>query len=179
MQTMQGGCIMLRYIVRPCWLGSVLVAASDDGVAAVLLGDDAARLVTSLNLRFPTARLEHGGGDAAFGSVVDAVVGAVTEPAAPIGLPLDRRGTEFERRVWTALREVPAGTTVAYSDVARRIGTAVDSRDVAQACAENPLAVLVPCHRVVRKDGTLGGYRWGVARKRALLAREAASVSAS
>jgi AraC family transcriptional regulator of adaptative response/methylated-DNA-[protein]-cysteine methyltransferase len=176
---MQRSCIMLRYLVRPCWLGSVLVAGSHDGLAAVLLGDNAAGLVTSLHLRFPAARLEDGDGDAAFGRVVDAVVGAVTEPAAPFGLPLDPRGTDFERRVWTALREVPAGTTVTYSDVARRVGTAVDSRDVAQACAANPLAVLVPCHRVVRKDGTLGGYRWGVVRKRALLAREAASVRAS
>ena len=167
---------MLRYLVRPCWLGSVLVAGADQGVVAVLLGDDPATLVLGLRRRFPEARLERG--DADFGALVDAVLAVVTDPATPFGLPLDPHGTEFEHRVWAALREIPAGTTVAYSDVARRIG-AVDSRDVAQACASNPLAVLVPCHRVVRKDGTLGGYRWGVARTRALLAREAVAGRAS
>jgi AraC family transcriptional regulator, regulatory protein of adaptative response / methylated-DNA-[protein]-cysteine methyltransferase len=167
---------MLRYLVRPCWLGSVLVAGADHGVVAVLLGDTPASLVLNLRRRFSAARLE--GGDAAFGALVDTVLAVVTDPATPCGLPLDPRGTEFERRVWAALRQIPAGTTVAYSDVAGRIG-ALDSRDVAQACASNPLAVVVPCHRVVRKDGTLGGYRWGVARKRALLAREAVSGLAS
>jgi AraC family transcriptional regulator of adaptative response/methylated-DNA-[protein]-cysteine methyltransferase len=177
MQTMQRSDIMLRYLVRPCWLGSVLVAGTDHGVAAILLGDTPASLVGNLRLRFPTARLMRG--DAAFGDLADAVVGAVTDPAARFERPLDLQGTDVERRVWAALREIPAGTTVAYCEIAGRLGAPVDSRDVAQACASNPLAVVVPCHRVVRKGGGLGGYRWGVARKRALLAREAAWASAS
>lgn len=135
---------MLRYLVRPCWLGSVLVAGADQGVVAVLLGDNPATLVLGLGRRYPEARLERG--DADFDALVDAALAVVTDPATPFGLPLDPHGTEFEHRVWAGLREIPAGTTVAYSDVARRIG-AVDSRDVAQACASNPLAVLVPCHR--------------------------------
>jgi AraC family transcriptional regulator of adaptative response/methylated-DNA-[protein]-cysteine methyltransferase len=175
MQLMQRSGIMLRYLVRPCWLGSVLVAATDAGVAAVLLGDDEASLVRQLQLRVPEVGPVRG--DAAFGALVDAVVGAVDNPAVPFGRPLDVHGTDVERRVWAALREIPAGTTVAYSEIAGRLGPPVDSRDVAQACASNPLAVLVPCHRVVRKHGGLGGYRWGVARKRALLAREAAWAS--
>jgi AraC family transcriptional regulator of adaptative response/methylated-DNA-[protein]-cysteine methyltransferase len=176
MQLMQRSGIMLRYLVRPCWLGSVLVAGSEAGVAAVLLGRDEASLVRQLRLRFPAARLMRG--DAAFGDLVDAVVRAVENPATPFGVPLDVRGTDVERRVWAALREISAGTTVAYSEIAGRLGPPVDSRDVAQACASNPLAVVVPCHRVVRKHGGLGGYRWGVARKRALLAREAANAPA-
>jgi AraC family transcriptional regulator, regulatory protein of adaptative response / methylated-DNA-[protein]-cysteine methyltransferase len=177
MQTMQRSDTMLRYLVRPCWLGSVLVAGTDHGVAAILLGDTAASLVRDLRLRFPTAGLVRG--DAVFGDLADAVVGAVTDPAARFERPFDLQGTDVERRVWAALREIPAGTTVAYSEIAGRLGAPVDSRDVAQACASNPLAVVVPCHRVVRKGGGLGGYRWGVARKRALLAREAAWASAS
>jgi AraC family transcriptional regulator of adaptative response/methylated-DNA-[protein]-cysteine methyltransferase len=177
MQIMPRSAIMLRYLVRPCWLGSVLVAGADSGVSAILLGDTAPSLVRNLRHRFPAARLAPG--DAAFGDLVEGVAEAVANPAARFELPLDMHGTDFEQRVWAALREIPAGTTRAYSDVAGRLGTSVDSRDVAQACSSNPLAVVVPCHRVVRKDGRLGGYRWGVARKRALLEREAAWGSAS
>jgi AraC family transcriptional regulator of adaptative response/methylated-DNA-[protein]-cysteine methyltransferase len=167
----------MRYVVRPCWLGSVLVAGTDEGIAAILLGDDRDTLVGSLRSRFPDAQLI--GGDQCFDDLVAEVVRFVEAPAGRFGRPLDMRGTDFERRVWLALREIPAGSTATYSEIAARIGAPHASYDVGQACASNPLAVVVPCHRVVRKDGTLAGYRWGTRRKRALLAREAASPRAS
>ena len=167
----------MTYRVGQCWLGSILVASTDEGIAAILLGDDRDALVRSLRTRFPDAHLV--GGDQRFDDLVAEVVRFVDAPASRFERPLDLQGTDFERRVWLALRDIPAGSTATYSEIATRIGAPHASYDVGQACASNPLAVVVPCHRVVRKDGTLAGYRWGTRRKRALLAREAASPRAS
>jgi AraC family transcriptional regulator of adaptative response/methylated-DNA-[protein]-cysteine methyltransferase len=161
----------IRFAVGECSLGSILVAATDKGVCAILFGDDPEALVRDLQDRFPTAQLI--GGDTAFEHVVATVVGFVEAPARGLDLPLDLRGTTFQQRVWQALREIPAGSTASYTDIAQRIGAPNAARVVAQACASNALAVAIPCHRVVRHDGTLSGYRWGVERKRALLEREA------
>ena len=163
----------IRFAVGECSLGSILVAAAARGVCAVLLGDDPEALAHELEDRFPRAALV--GGDGEFESVVARIIGLVEAPALGLELPLDLRGTTFQRRIWLALREVPAGTTASYSEIADRVGSPKAARAVARACAANPLAVAVPCHRVVRNDGKLGGYRWGVQRKRALLAREASS----
>jgi len=122
--------------------------------------------------QFPRAQLI--GADKAFEKTIAQVIGMVETPALGLSLPLDIRGTAFQQRVWQALREIPVGTTVSYADIAARIGAPASVRAVAQACAANKLAVAIPCHRVVRKDGDLSGYRWGVERKRALLARESA-----
>jgi AraC family transcriptional regulator, regulatory protein of adaptative response / methylated-DNA-[protein]-cysteine methyltransferase len=167
----------LTYRVGQCWLGSLLVASTEEGIAAILLGDDREALVRSLQGRFPGARLTEG--DEHFEDLVTEVARFVAAPASRFDRHLDLRGTDFERRVWLALREIPAGSTVTYSEIATRIGAPNAGYDVGQACASNPLAVVVPCHRVVRKDGTLAGYRWGTRRKRALLAREAASPAVS
>jgi AraC family transcriptional regulator of adaptative response/methylated-DNA-[protein]-cysteine methyltransferase len=161
----------IRFAVGECFLGSILVARSPVGVCAILLGDDAGALVRELQDRFPRATLI--GGDPAFDRLVAQVVGLVEAPGLGADLPLDVRGTAFQQRVWQALREVPPGTTVTYAELARRIGSPRAVRAVAGACAANPLAVAIPCHRVVRTDGGLAGYRWGVERKRELLAREA------
>ena len=163
----------IRFAVRECSLGSVLVASSDRGVCAILLGDDPAALRRELRDRFPQARLT--GGDAAFGRMVANVAGFVEAPRRGLDLPLDLQGTAFQQRVWQALREIPAGRTASYADIARRIGAPKAVRAVAQACAANAIAVAIPCHRVVRNDGAFSGYRWGVERKRALLKREAAA----
>jgi AraC family transcriptional regulator, regulatory protein of adaptative response / methylated-DNA-[protein]-cysteine methyltransferase len=163
----------IRFAVGECSLGSILVAATDNGVCAILLGEDPERLVRDVQDRFPKARLV--GGDQAFDTLVATVVGLVEAPLLGTALPLDVRGTAFQQRVWQALREIPAGTTVTYAEIARRLGAPKAARAVAQACAANPLAVAIPCHRVVREDGSLSGYRWGVERKRALLDREVAS----
>jgi len=163
----------IRFAVGECSLGSVLVAATGKGVCAILLGDDPAALLRDLEHRFPNAELV--GGDAGFERVVARVVGFVDAPRRGLDLPLDVRGTAFQQRVWQALQKIPAGQTASYSDIARRIGRPAAVRAVAQACAANALAVAIPCHRVVRLDGGLSGYRWGIDRKRALLDREAAS----
>jgi AraC family transcriptional regulator of adaptative response/methylated-DNA-[protein]-cysteine methyltransferase len=154
----------------------VLVARSDRGVCAISLGPNADTLRRELQERFPKAALI--GGDADFERWVTEVVSLVDAPAVGLRLPLDIRGTAFQRRVWRALQRIPVGTTATYSDIARRIRAPKAVRAVAQACAANPLAVAIPCHRVVRSDGTLSGYRWGVSRKRALLAREATRAPA-
>lgn len=167
-----GANLAIRFAVGECALGSILVATTDKGVCAILLGDDPAALARDLQDRFPRARLI--GGCAAFERLVAQVVGFVEAPAIGLGLPLDIRGTAFQERVWQALREIPPGTTASYLDIARRLGSPRAVRAIAQACAANPLAVAIPCHRVVRSDGSLSGYRWGVERKRALLQREAA-----
>jgi AraC family transcriptional regulator of adaptative response/methylated-DNA-[protein]-cysteine methyltransferase len=164
----------IRFAVGECSLGSILVAASDQGVCSILLGDDPETLVRDLQDRFPRARLI--GGDAEFEGLVAQVVGLVEAPALGLDLPLDVRGTAFQQRVWQALREIPAGQTASYSDVARRIGAPTSVRAVAHAVASNPLAVAIPCHRVVRTNGALAGYRWGIERKRALLEREASGA---
>ncbi|MDP2306523.1 MAG: bifunctional DNA-binding transcriptional regulator/O6-methylguanine-DNA methyltransferase Ada [Pseudomonadota bacterium] len=161
----------IRFAVGQCTLGAILVAQSGKGVCAILLGDDPDALLRDLQDRFPSAMLL--GGDAAFEGLVARVVGFVEAPGLGFDLPLDVRGTAFQHRVWQALREIPAGTTASYTDVARSIGAPTAVRAVAAACAANAIAVAIPCHRVVKNDGTLSGYRWGVERKRALLAREA------
>jgi AraC family transcriptional regulator of adaptative response/methylated-DNA-[protein]-cysteine methyltransferase len=163
----------IRFAVGECSLGSILVAASDQGICAILLGDDPDALARDLQDRFPKARLI--GGDAAFERWVAKVVGLVEAPQLGLALPLDVRGTAFQQRVWRALSEIPPGSQASYAEIAERIGAPGAARAVAKACAANPLAVAIPCHRVVRQDGALSGYRWGVERKRALLAREAAA----
>jgi AraC family transcriptional regulator of adaptative response/methylated-DNA-[protein]-cysteine methyltransferase len=161
----------LRFAVGQCSLGAILVARSEVGICAILLGDDPDALTRDLQDRFPQARLV--GGDATFEAWVARVVGFVEAPAIGLDLPLDIRGTAFQQRVWQALQAIPPGETASYADVARRIGAPAATRAVAQACGANALAVAIPCHRVVRRDGGLSGYRWGVERKRALLVREA------
>lgn len=162
----------IRFAVGQCSLGSVLVAQSTKGVCAILLGDDPDLLVRDLQDRFPRAALV--GGDVAFEQTVARVVGFVEKPARGLDLPLDVRGTAFQQRVWAALRQIPVGSTASYAEIASRIGAASGARAVAQACGANHLAVAIPCHRVVRTDGSLSGYKWGVQRKKNLLAREAA-----
>jgi AraC family transcriptional regulator, regulatory protein of adaptative response / methylated-DNA-[protein]-cysteine methyltransferase len=162
----------IRFAVGECSLGSILVARSEIGVCAILLGDDPDALARDLQDRFPKATII--GGDAEFEELVAKVVGLVESPKLGLDLPLDVRGTAFQRRVWQALQEIPAGSTASYTEIAARIGSPTSVRAVAQACAANPLAVAIPCHRVVRNDGGLSGYRWGVERKRTLLQREAA-----
>ena len=163
----------IRFAAGECALGAILVAATDRGVCAILLGDDPDTLARDLEDRFPNANLI--GGDADFEQSVAKAVAFVNKPTAGLDLRLDVRGTAFQSRVWQALREIPTGETASYSDVATRIGSPKAARAVAQACASNPIAVAIPCHRVVRSDGGLSGYRWGAERKRALLAREAAA----
>ena len=160
----------IRYGVERCSLGAILAAASDRGVCAIWLGDDADTLVAQLARHFPQASLAPR--DDEFARWMAAIVGFVDEARADLDLPLDIQGTLFQQRVWRALAEIPAGTTVTYADVARAVGAPAASRAVARACAANNLAVAIPCHRVVRSDGSLSGYRWGVDRKRALLQRE-------
>ena len=160
----------LRFAVGQCSLGAILVARSEVGVCAILIGDDPDALARELQDRFPRARLL--GGDAGFEQWVARIVGFVEKPALGLALPLDVRGTAFQQRVWQALQASPPGQTASYAEIARRIGAPTSTRAVAQACGANTLAVAIPCHRVVRTDGALSGYRWGVERKRALLARE-------
>ena len=161
----------IRFAIGECSLGSILVACSERGICAILLGDDPSALAHDLQDKFPRATLI--GGDTDFEQLVAKVVGFVEAPELGLDLPLDVRGTAFQQRVWQALRKIPAGTTASYSDIAERIGSPKAVRAVAQACASNNLAVAIPCHRVVRNDGALSGYRWGVERKRTLLDREA------
>ena len=168
-----GADTVIRFAVGQCSLGAILVAATDKGVCAILLGEDPDALVRELQDRFDRAELV--GGDAGFEQLVARAVGLVEQPAQPVDLPLDVRGTAFQQRVWQALREIPPGGRASYAEVAERIGAPRAVRAVAQACAANTLAVAIPCHRVVRRDGALSGYRWGVERKRALLDREAAA----
>ncbi|WP_426208943.1 bifunctional DNA-binding transcriptional regulator/O6-methylguanine-DNA methyltransferase Ada [Massilia sp. TWP1-3-3] len=160
----------IRFAIGQCTLGAILVAATEVGICAILMGDDAGQLARELQDRFPAAELV--GADAGFEAAVATVVGFVEAPGIGFDLPLDVRGTVFQQRVWEALRQVPSGSTVSYAELAARIGLPSGARAVAGACAANPVAVAIPCHRVVRNDGALSGYRWGVERKRALLARE-------
>ena len=161
---------VLTFAVGQCSLGAILVASTTKGVAAILLGDDPDQLVRDLQDRFPKAGLV--GANATYERVVAQVIGLVEAPGRGLALPLDVRGTAFQQRVWMALREIPAGATVSYSTIAEKIGSPNSVRAVAGACAANALAVAIPCHRVVRHDGNLSGYRWGVERKRELIARE-------
>jgi len=160
----------IHFAVGECSLGSILVAQSAKGVCAIFLGDDPDALMRDLQDRFPRATLV--GGEAAFEQTVAKVIGFVEAPALGLDLPLDVRGTAFQQRVWQALREIPVGSTASYTEIAARIGAPNGARAVAQACGTNALAVAIPCHRVVRNDGSLSGYRWGVERKRRLLIRE-------
>ncbi|HEX2179154.1 MAG TPA: methylated-DNA--[protein]-cysteine S-methyltransferase, partial [Actinomycetota bacterium] len=166
-----GHGVTIRFGVGSCTLGEVLVAATERGVCAVLLGDDAGELADELRRRFPRADLTPG--DAEFEAWMVAVIGLVEDPASAVDLPLDVRGTAFQHLVWQALREIPPGATASYAEVAARIGRPKAVRAVAGACGANNLAVVIPCHRVVRSDAGISGYRWGVERKRELLRREA------
>jgi len=168
-----GKAAVIRYGIGRSSLGRVLAAASDRGICAILLGDDDAELIADLGRRFP--RAEAIAADTAFQETVDAVVTLVEEPKLGLSLPLDIRGTAFQERVWQALRAIPAGETRSYAELAQAIGAPGAQRAVAGACAANSLAIAVPCHRVVRGDGSLSGYRWGADRKRRLLLREAHS----
>lgn len=162
----------IRFAVGECSLGSVLVASTEIGVCAVLLGDAPEPLLADLQRRFNQARFI--GGDAAYETTVAHVVGLIEDPGLERQLPLDVQGTAFQQRVWQALLKIPAGKTASYSEIAAAIGAPRSARAVAQACGANPVAVMIPCHRVVRRDGGLSGYRWGIERKRRLLERESA-----
>ena len=161
----------IRYAIGTCSLGSVLVAASEKGVCAILFGDEPESLGKELQVMFPRARII--GGDKDFEELTGKVLAFVEDPAKGLDLPLDVRGTAFQHRVWEALRRIPVGSTASYSEIAKKIGAPQAVRAVARACATNRIAVAIPCHRVVRSDGGLSGYRGGVERKRALLAKEA------
>lgn len=165
-----GGGEQIRFAVAQCSLGALLVAATGKGICSILLGDDPDALVRDLQDRFPKAELI--GAEAAFEATVAQVVAFVEAPRIGLDLPLDLRGTAFQQRVWQALRAIPAGRTVGYAELAAQLGMPQGARAVAGACAANPVAIAVPCHRVVRNDGSISGYRWGVERKRALLERE-------
>ncbi|WP_246195172.1 bifunctional DNA-binding transcriptional regulator/O6-methylguanine-DNA methyltransferase Ada [Paracoccus litorisediminis] len=168
----QGGAqAEIRFALAQCALGAILVASTDKGVCAISLGDEPEPLLRELQDRFPRARLV--GADAEYEKLVAQVIGFVERPALGLDLPLDIRGTAFQQRVWQALRDLPVGETVSYAELARRLGQPKSMRAVAGACAANTIAVAIPCHRVVRTDGALSGYRWGIARKRELLDREA------
>jgi len=168
-----GSTDTIRFAAGRCGLGALVVARSGRGVCGILLGDEPEDLIADLERRFPGAvDSRH---DPELADALHRVATLIENPAAELGLPLDLRGSDFMQEVWQALRDIPVGTTATYGEVARRIGAPASARAVARACAANPLAVAVPCHRVVRADGGLSGYRWGVERKRALLAREAVS----
>lgn len=166
----------IYFAVGECSLGSILVAATQKGICAIAFGDDPDALVRDLQDQFPKAELV--GGEKDFERLVADVVGFIEAPERGLDLPLDVRGTAFQHRVWQALRQIPPGTTASYAEIAKRIGRPKAVRAVAQACASNKIAVAIPCHRVVRHDGVPSGYRWGVARKRELIAREGSGAVA-
>jgi AraC family transcriptional regulator, regulatory protein of adaptative response / methylated-DNA-[protein]-cysteine methyltransferase len=161
----------IRYASGKCSLGAILAAVTDVRVCTILLGNDRAALIRDLEERFPRSRLVEGDGEPWLAKVI----ACVEAPAVGLDVPLDPQGTAFQQRVWQALREIPAGATASYRDIALRIGEPSAARGVAQACAANAIAVAIPCHRVRRENGALSGYRWGVDRKRLLLDREAAA----
>ena len=165
----------IRFALAECSLGSLLVASTAQGVCCVLLGDDPQRLVEDLQQRFAAAELI--GADSQYEQTVAQVVSLIEQPRLGLALPLDIQGTAFQQRVWQALQKIPAGQTLSYSELARQMGMPQSARAVASAVAANPIAVAVPCHRVLRNDGSISGYRWGVERKRALLLREAQQCS--
>jgi AraC family transcriptional regulator of adaptative response/methylated-DNA-[protein]-cysteine methyltransferase len=166
-----GTAVQIHFALAECSLGSILVAATRQGVCAISLGDRPEPLLRELQQQFPRAELM--GGDAAFDALVAQVIGLVERPETGSALPLDIRGTAFQEQVWQALTRIPPGSTTTYAELARALGKPGAVRAVAGACAANRLAVAIPCHRVVRTDGSLSGYRWGVERKRQLLEREA------
>jgi len=160
----------IRFAVGQCSLGSVLIARTDRGVCAILLGDDPKALVSDLRSRFPSAVLTYGTDD--LERLLAEVESFIESPDRGLDIALDAQGTPFQRRVWEALTRIPVGRTASYTDIAERIGAPKSVRAVAQACGANAIAVAIPCHRVVRNDGDLSGYRWGIGRKRTLLERE-------
>lgn len=164
----------IRYVVRDCSMGQVLIARSRQGVCAIFLGDDPDVLASRLKDRFPHAMPVNGHAD--MDETAARVVRFIEHPGQGLDVPLDMRGTDFQRRVWDTLLRIPAGRTASYTDVAAQIGSPGAVRAVAGACASNLIAVAIPCHRVVRRDGALSGYRWGTHRKQELLAREAAAA---
>ena len=161
----------IHFAIGQCSLGAIVVAQSGRGICAILIGDDPKQLVNDLQKQFPNANLI--GGTDANEKLVAKVIGLMERPGMGLDLSLDIRGTAFQQRVWNVLRQMPVGATATYREIANRIGEPKAYRAVAQACAANTLAVAVPCHRVIRNDGGLSGYRWGVDRKRMLLEREA------
>jgi AraC family transcriptional regulator of adaptative response/methylated-DNA-[protein]-cysteine methyltransferase len=165
----------IRFTVGQCTLGSILVAMSEAGIRALSVGDDREKLTRELGDGFPDADLV--ADDAGLEPILAEVVAFVENPAIGLDLPLDPRGTAFQQRVWQALREIPAGSTASYGEIAARVGAPREAYAVGEACAANRIAIAIPCHRVVRKNGALGDYRWGFKRKRALLEREAARDS--
>jgi len=160
----------IHFAIGECSLGAILVASSELGVCAILIGDKPETLLQDLQDRFPRSNII--GGDIQFEQMISKVIGFIEAPRIGLNLPLDIRGTAFQQRVWNAIREIPAGTTVSYTDIANKIGAPKATRAVASACAANALAVAIPCHRVVRIDGGISGYRWGIDLKKSLLARE-------
>lgn len=166
----------IRFAVGECSLGAVLVAMSDRGVCAISLGDDPDALVRELQNMFRSAKLI--GADAEFEQFIARVAGYIDNPALGLDLPLDIRGSLFQQRVWHALQKIPVGSTATYTEIAQRISAPKSARAVARACASNRLAIAIPCHRVVRRDGSLSGYRWGVERKRALIDKESGQARA-
>jgi AraC family transcriptional regulator of adaptative response/methylated-DNA-[protein]-cysteine methyltransferase len=167
----------IRYTTMATRLGRLLVAETDRGVCAVSLGDSAPGQVAALRDEYPAARLSRD--DRALAPTVETILAYLDGARPRIDLPLDIRATAFQGRVWDALRAIPYGTTRCYGDVARAIGRPAAVRAVARACATNPVSIIIPCHRVVRKNGAVGGYRWGAARKRALLAGERAAPASA
>ena len=168
----QGGAdTLIQFAIAECSLGSVLVARSPKGICTITFGDGPDSLLKNLQDQFPKAELI--GSDPGFEQVVAQVIGLIEQPDTPFDLPLDIRGTAFQQRIWNMLRTIPAGTTVSYTQLAEMIGSPKSVRAVANACGQNMIAVAIPGHRVVRLDGDISGYRWGIDRKRALLAREA------
>jgi AraC family transcriptional regulator, regulatory protein of adaptative response / methylated-DNA-[protein]-cysteine methyltransferase len=165
----------ILFTTAPSVLGLFLVARSEHGVCAILLGDDTAGLAHDLQRRFPEATLREAAAELA--PLASEVAAFLARPASRFDVALDVRGSAFQQRVWRALREIPAGSTETYGQVAARIGAPEAAKEVGEACAANVLAVAIPCHRVVRKDGGLAGYRWGVRRKRELLQREGVQIA--
>jgi AraC family transcriptional regulator of adaptative response/methylated-DNA-[protein]-cysteine methyltransferase len=163
----------IRFAIAECSLGPILVASTAQGICAILIDDDPDFLVRDLQDRFPKAELI--GAEPEYEQVVSRVVGMVEQPSAGLDLPLDVRGTAFQQRVWQVLRAIPPGRRVSYAELAELAGVPRGARAVAGACAANAIAVAIPCHRVVRNDGSISGYRWGVDRKAELLNREAVS----
>lgn len=164
----------ISFALDKCSLGTILVAQSEKGICAILLGDEPQLLEADLQKRFPTAKLIEG--DSTFQKTVAQVIRTIEQPQLKLNLPLDIRGTVFQQHVWQALQKIPAGETRSYTEIAEAIGSPKAVRAVAGACAANAIAVIIPCHRVVRSDGSLSGYRWGIERKQKLLQQEAERV---
>lgn len=165
----------VRYSTSSCPLGMLLVAGTERGICSVILGNDAETVEQELRVFFPHASIEKADKD--FRDAVKTLIRHLNDPAQPVNLPLDIRGTAFQQKVWQALREIPTGETASYSEVARRIGNPAAVRAVARACATNRIAIAIPCHRVIGLKGSLTGYRWGVDRKKQLLAKEAETAT--